>query len=476
MDAFLRERHHLHPIEPVNIPPKPDESLQLPWQPIDRLVSPLSRFLRIESSSGFLLLACALAALIIANSPLANEYQAFWKSKVGFTVGGFTFYHSLRHLVNDGLMVIFFFVIGMEVKRELVEGTLADLRRATLPIAAALGGMIVPSLIYVSLQYGQPAVRGWGIPMATDIAFVVGCLAVFGSRVPQNLRVLLLSLAIVDDIGAIAVIAIGYTESLNYGWLGIAACSIAIVRLLHRIGVRRFPPYVAAGLVAWFAFHESGVHATIAGVVLGLMTPAKPMLVSDEFLHRVQLSSVVFSAERWNCTPRRAEKVRQLQRVCRETVSPLEYLENTLHPYSSFCIMPIFALANAGVPLALSSFNDSVAIAVAMGLIIGKPVGIVGFSWIAVRLGIAELPRGLNWAIVVAGSCLAGIGFTMALFIDSLAFGDAGLNAAKMGVLSGSTLSAMLGMGMLLRALKQMPNASEASHSATDSGQSVKAA
>jgi NhaA family Na+:H+ antiporter len=461
----------------VNNSLQPDESLHLPSQPIDRLVSPLSRFLRIESASGLLLLACAFAALIIANSPLADEYAAFWKSEVGITVGGFTFYHSLRHLVNDGLMVIFFFVIGMEVKRELVEGTLADLRRAALPIAAALGGMIVPALIYVTIQYGQPEMRGWGIPMATDIAFVVGCLAVFGSRVPQSLRVLLLSLAIVDDIGAIAVIAIGYTENLNYGWLGIAACSIAIVRLLHRIGVRRFPPYVAAGLVAWFAFHESGVHATIAGVVLGLMTPAKPMLVSEEFLFRVRQSSDVFAAERWNSTPRRAEKVRQLQRVCRETVSPLEYLENTLHPYSSFCIMPIFALANAGVPLSLSSFNDSVAIAVALGLVVGKPAGIVTFSWIAVRLGIAELPRGLNWAIVIAGSFLAGIGFTMALFIDSLAFGDVGLNAAKMGVLAGSAVSALLGMGMLLRVLKQTTNASGASHSsATNSRQSVKAA
>ena len=354
-------------------------------------------------------------------------------------------------------MVVFFFVIGMEVKRELIEGTLANLKRAALPIAAALGGMIVPALIYLSIQYGQPAMRGWGIPMATDIAFVVGCLALFGSRVPQNLRVLLLSLAIVDDIGAIVVIAIGYTENLNYGWLGLAACSIAAVRLLNQTGVRRFPPYVVAGLVAWFAFHESGVHATIAGVILGLMTPAKPMWVSDEILNRVQQSSVAFAADGWNSTPKRAEKVRQLQRMCRETVSPLEYLENTLHPYSSFFIMPIFALANAGVPLELSSLNDSVAIAVALGLIVGKPLGIVGFSWIAVRLGIAELPRGLNWSIVVAGSFLAGIGFTMALFIDALAFGDAGLNTAKMGVLAGSAFSGLFGMGMLLKVLKRKP-------------------
>ena len=354
-------------------------------------------------------------------------------------------------------MVLFFFVIGMEVKRELVEGTLADFKRASLPLAAALGGMVVPALIYLSIQYGQPAMRGWGIPMATDIAFVVGCLALFGKRVPQNLRLLLLSLAIVDDIGAIAVIAIGYTENLNYGWLGIAACSIAVVRLFNRIGVRRFPPYVVAGLVAWFAFHESGVHATIAGVVLGLMTPAKPMWASEELLIRVQQSGFAFAADDWNATPQRAEKIRQLQRVYRETVSPLEYLENTLHPYSSFFIMPIFALANAGVPLEFSSLNDSVAIAVALGLIVGKPLGIVGFSWIAVRLGIAELPRGLDWPLVIAGSFLAGIGFTMALFIDALAFGDTGLNTAKMGVLAGSAVSGLLGIGMLLIVLKRKP-------------------
>lgn len=442
--------------ETMNNSAEPEDCLEMPSQPIDRWVSPLSRFLRIESSSGLLLLACAFAALIIANSPVAVGYEAFWKTKVGFTVGEFTFYHSLRHLVNDGLMVIFFFVIGLEVKRELAGGTLANFKRASLPIAAAFGGMVVPALIYLSIQYGQPAMRGWGIPMATDIAFVVGCLALFGSRVPQNLRVLLLSLAIIDDVGAITVIAIGYTENLHYGWLGIAVCSIAIVRLLNQIGVRRFPPYIVAGLVAWFAFHESGVHATIAGVVLGLMTPAKSTLVCDEFLIRVRQSSFALTSDRWISTSHRAEKVRQLQRVCRETVSPLEYLENILHPYSSFFIMPIFALANAGVPLELASLNNSVAVAVALGLIVGKPLGIVGFSWVAVRLGIAELPQGLNWSIITAGSFLCGIGFTMALFIDALAFGDEGLNTAKMGILAGSAISGLLGVGLLLRVLNRV--------------------
>jgi len=443
----------------LNTPDKLDEYLQLPAQPIDRFVSPLSRFLRIESSSGILLLACAFAALIIANSPLAGAYEAFWKTKVGFTVGDFNFYHSIRHIVNDGFMVLFFFVIGMEVKRELVEGALSDFKRAALPIAAALGGMVVPALIYIAIQFGQPAMRGWGIPMATDIAFVVGCLAILGSRVPQSLRILLLSIAIVDDIGAILVIAVGYTDDLNYAWLGVAAGGILVVQMLSSLGVRRFPPYVVAGLVAWFAFHESGVHATIAGVVLGLMTPAKPTLVSGDFLVKIQRTSVLFMTDNWGSVSGRAEKVRQFQRVCRETVSPLEYLENTLHPYSSFGIMPIFALANAGVSLELSSLNDSVAIAVAVALIIGKPLGIVSFSWIAVQLGIAKLPRDLNWTIFTAGSFLAGIGFTMALFIGSLAFGDEGLNTAKMGVLAGSAISAILGMGLLLRVLPRDPSA-----------------
>ena len=289
--------------------------------------------------------------------------------------------------------------------------------------------------------------------MATDIAFVVGCLAVLGSRVPHNLRILLLSLAIVDDIGAILVIAVGYTDDLSWNWLVIAVLGIGVVHLLARLGVRRFPVYVAAGLVVWFAFHESGVHATIAGVALGLMTPAKPILSEGVFVGFLQRAGQVFEGGGWETMTHRAEKVRRFQHLTRETVSPLEYLENALHPWCGFAIMPIFALANAGVPLRIADLNDSIAIAVILGLVVGKPMGILAFSWLAVKCGWARLPEGLTWSMLSAAGLLAGIGFTMALFIAGLALQDDGLDTAKVGVLVGSAISGVLGVGLLIRTL-----------------------
>ncbi|WP_261343126.1 Na+/H+ antiporter NhaA [Rosistilla carotiformis] len=417
---------------------------------MDRLARPLARFLHIEATSGIVLMICTAVAIGLANSPWAETYLGLWKTKVNLQIGSFQFEHSLRHIINDGLMSLFFFVIGLEVKRELVHGSLSDIRRATLPIAAALGGMIVPASIYIAMQYGQPAVRGWGIPMATDIAFVVGCLALLGSRVPNSLRILLLSLAIVDDIGAIIVIAIGYTDHLDLRYLGMAAVVIGIVQFFSYIGVRRFPPYIVAGLIAWFAFHESGVHATLAGVILGLMTPAKASIVPERFRVYLNQTSKSFEEEHLEVRVRRGEQVRMLQRISRETISPLEYLETALHQWSSYLVIPIFALANAGVAFQLSNINDPVAVAVILGLVIGKPVGVLGFSFLAVKSGLARLPEGLSWSVLAAGSFLAGIGFTMALFIDGLAFGDDGFTNAKTGILVGSGISAVLGMTFLL--------------------------
>ena len=425
----------------------------LPQQPIDSVVGPLRRFMHVEASSGVVLMGCTLVALVAANSPLSESYLNFWQTEVGVTFGQFEFRHSLKHLVNDGLMAIFFFVIGLEVKREIVFGELGDLRRAALPIAAALGGMVVPAGIYLAIQFGQPAMRGWGIPMATDIAFVVGCMAVLGSRVPNNLRILLLSIAIVDDIGAILVIAVGYTDDLSWNWLAVAVLGIGVVHLFARVGVRRIPIYVAAGSVVWFAFHESGVHATIAGVILGLMTPAKALLSEGIVSGFLQRAGQVFEGEMWVSQKHRAEKVRRFQHLTSETISPLEYLEHTLHPWSGFVIMPIFALANAGVPLHIADLNDSVAIAVVLGLVVGKPAGILTFSWLAVKCGWAQLPDGLTWSVLTAAGFLAGIGFTMALFIAGLALQDDGLDTAKVGVLVGSAISAALGVGLLIRTL-----------------------
>ncbi|WP_372725257.1 Na+/H+ antiporter NhaA [Novipirellula sp.] len=446
MSSSTTSKPRYHAIQPVH----PNVTVPLPEQPIDRFVRPVARFLHIEAASGVLLMLCTAFAIIMANSVWADSYLRFWKTELGVSFGSLHFQHSLRHIINDGLMAIFFFVIGLEVKRELVHGALSDLRRATLPIAAAIGGMVVPAGIYLALQYDQPAARGWGIPMATDIAFVVGFLALLGSRVPNNLRVLLLSLAIVDDIGAIIVIAIGYTHQLDGRFLMLAAIGVGIVHLFSRLGVRRFPPYIIAGLLAWLAFHESGVHATLTGVILGLMTPAKATIVPDHFHQYLMKTGEAFRGEVWQTVNQRAQKVREVQRLTRETVSPLEYLETILHPWSSYFIIPIFAMANAGVAMQLSNIEDPVAIAVMLGLVVGKPLGVLLFCVLAVQIGWARLPSGVSWRILIASSFLTGIGFTMALFIDGLAFGEEGLDTAKTGIMVGSAISAVLGMTLLM--------------------------
>lgn len=422
----------------------------LPIQPIDKWLRPFARFLHIEATSGILLVFCTAIALFAANSTASAQYLAFWKTDITIGFGDFQFHHSLHHIINDGVMAIFFFVIGLEVKRELVHGSLSNLKQASLPIAAAIGGMIVPAGLYLSMQYGEPGMRGWGIPMATDIAFVVGCLAILGPRVPHTLRILLLSLAIVDDIGAILVIAVGYTESFDVSFLLLAVIAVAVVHLMSRLGVRRFPPYIAVGAVAWIALHESGVHATLIGVILGLMTPARSVLVPEQFRIYLHEKEAEFREGRWAKRQHRAEMVQEVQRLTRETVSPLEYLEMTLHPWSAYIIMPIFALANAGVVIEMRNLGDPVAVAVMLGLVVGKPVGIVLFSWLVIRIGLAKLPVGVSWPVLISGSCLAGIGFTMALFIDGLAFGADGLDTAKIGVMVGSAVSAIAGMALLL--------------------------
>lgn len=426
-----------------------NELARLPAKPVDRIIEPLARFLRIEVASGILLLFVTCIALGLANSPYADAFLSLWKTPLGFTLGAFELNHSLKHWINDGLMAIFFFVVGLEVKRELVLGELRDLRTAALPIIAAAGGMVVPASLYLAGQLGQPGERGWGIPMATDIAFVVGCLAILGTRVPQGLRIVLLSLAIADDIGAILVIAIGYTGHLNFAALFLGLLGLGVVRGLARLGVRSIPIYSIVGVVIWLAFHASGVHATIAGVILGLLTPAH-VWVSAGSLHAiVQQFTAYVEGERWNNDGKDHAALRDVRVAAREVLSPLERLETALHPWVSFVIMPLFALANAGVSINFTDFREPVAVAVMVGLGVGKPVGIVSFSWLAVRVGIAKLPEGVSWSVLAAGGILAGIGFTMALFIAGLALEGALLNAAKVGILSGSALCAAIGSLLL---------------------------
>jgi NhaA family Na+:H+ antiporter len=427
------------------------EDRPLPHAPIQVITEPLSRFLHVEAASGVVLLLCAAVALIAANSAWSESYLAFWKTPLGFSIGDFSVVHSLKHWINDGLMALFFFVIGLEVKRELVLGELRDLRRAALPVSAALGGMIVPAAIYLLLQGGEAGARGWGIPMATDIAFVVGCLAILGDRVPKILRVVLLSLAIVDDIGAILVIAVGYTESLDVTMLLLGFLGLAIIFVLGRSGVRSFGVYVVLGTLVWFAFHESGVHATIAGVLLGLLTPARSYVSEGALADVLERAREVLHGGDWQVLPHRSDAVRSFTHTAREVISPVEYLEGALHPWSSFVIMPIFALANAGIPIEASALADTTAIAVTMGLVLGKPLGILLASWLVVKLVLKELPQGLTWKALAGGSCLAGIGFTMALFIAELALEGDELSAAKIGVLVASAIAAVLGLGLLSR-------------------------
>lgn len=428
----------------------------LPRAPIDRLTRPVAQFMHIEASSGFVLLFCTLAALALANSPWGDAFLAFWKTPVGFEFGELGMRHSLQHWVNDAMMAVFFFLVGLEVKRELVHGELRDPRRAALPIAAALGGMIAPAAIYLLLIGDGPGRDGWGIPMATDIAFVVGCMAVLGKRIPIGLRVLLLTLAIADDIGAILVIAIGYSDGVDLGMLGLGAAGIALVALLARMGVRSFGVYTVVGIAIWLFFHESGVHATIAGVILGLQTPARSYLdqtALGRFLQRPEASQVAGVGG-----------VQRVMQIARESVSPLDYLMHALHAWVGFAILPIFALANAGVRLDAAALTHPLAISVGAGLLLGKPIGIVAVSWIAVKTRLSSLPAGVTWSVVGGAGFLAGIGFTMAIFIASLALEGELLDTAKVGILAGSALAAVIGMGLLYKLLPAPPLGGQATH------------
>jgi len=438
---------------------KPGQPLGLPSRPVERWLTPIRRFLHVESASGVVLLACTAAALILANSPLAGWFASIWKTKVELNLGEFRLAGDLGHLViNDGLMAIFFFVIGLEIKREIVAGELQEFRKALLPVFAAAGGMVVPAAVYLSLQWGQPGQRGWAIPMATDIAFVVGFLALFGKRVPFSLKILLLTLAIVDDLGAVLVIAFVYTGALAWGWLGVAAGGIALTYGLNRAGVRSVGVYVLVGGIIWLAVYRSGIHPTVAGVLLGLLTPASAWVGDKTFFNVVGGSWDRLRGYEPKDEQRYAD-LAKIQFAAREAVSPLHRLETALHPWVAFAIMPVFALANAGVPLEVSGIGDPVAVAVAAGLAIGKPVGIVLFCWLAVRLGLTKLPDGVSWPLLIGGACLAGIGFTMALFINGLAFPAAEFpakeEAGKVGTLLGSLVSAVIGGGVIFLVVRQ---------------------
>lgn len=426
-----------------------DNLARLPKEFGDRLKKPFSRFFEIEATSGGVLLLFTVIAIVLSNSQWSHSYLDAWETRIGFQAGSWEYARSLQEWINDGLMTLFFFLVALELKRELVLGELNSPRMAALSIAAALGGMLVPAALYLMLQWGQPGQHGWGTVMATDTAFVIACLALLGSRVPHSLRVFMLSLAIVDDIGAILVVAIGYSSQIAWSALALGALGVVVVRMMALAGFRGFPVYFLVGALTWLAVDASGIHATVTGVIFGLMTPARRW-VSDKRLYAILDKVVAHSSdEEGSGDTRDRDTLRVAEIAARETLSPVERLEMKLHPWVSLCIMPLFALANAGLQLSLNEIGSPVTLAVFFGFALGKPAGILLFTWLAVRTGVAVRPAELGWRAIAGGGLLAGIGFTMALFIANLAFTESLMNSVKLGIFAASIFSAVAGLALL---------------------------
>ena len=425
-------------------------------------VRPIMRFTELEAASGSVLLIAALIALLWANAPFGETYKEFWDTHLHITAGGFDLNLTLQEFVNDALMAIFFFVVGLEIKRELVVGELKDKKKAALPAIAALGGMIVPALIYTAFvaSKGGEATHGWAIPMATDIAFSVGVISLLGKRVTTGAKLFLMTLAIADDIGAIIVIALFYSRDMSLMWLGLGLLGLFFVYLANRAGIRSMFFYWPVGIVIWFFILQSGVHATLARVALGLMTPVYPLYSEDEYHRKTSWILGRFATNQ--AAPNHRERLdydaMQMAAVATESVSPLDRLEQFLVPWSGFFVVPIFALANAGVRFADfqsgvgAAVTSPVTIGVALGLLVGKLTGITAATWGAVRAGIGRLPSHTGWTQIIGLAMLAGIGFTVSMFVTELAFTDAALtDSAKVGIFIGSGLAGVIGTVFLRR-------------------------
>jgi NhaA family Na+:H+ antiporter len=429
-------------------------------QPVMAALGPFARFFQTEASSGVVLIACTLIALIAANSPLSARYLGLWQTPLGIGAGELELSKPLTVWINEGLMAIFFFVVGLEIKREVVAGELASWKRAALPAAAALGGMVIPATIYTLVNLGGSGLSGWGITMATDIAFALGVLALLGSRIPTALKVFLASLAIVDDIGAVLVIAVFYTSMIAWSYLGAAAVCVLALVFANRLGVRHPVIYAFLGVALWISLLPSGVHATIAGIVVALTIPARGVIDSEEFGARSQtlvdeFRQAGYSGPQMMTNERQQSALYALERAAEQFQVPSQRLEHALHPWVVYVIVPVFALANAGVVLThgvAGAVFDRITLGIVLALTVGKPLGITAFSWLAARLGLGVLPRGLTWRHIVGMSCLGGIGFTMSLFIADLAFAEHGaLALAKIGILAGSLIAGCAGWLLLRR-------------------------
>jgi NhaA family Na+:H+ antiporter len=426
------------------------------------VVQPLQRLLQAETAGGAVMLVAAAIALLWANSPWSDSYQDLWSTPLRIELGNLILldHLSLQTWVNDALMTVFFLLVGVEIKREVVHGELGDPRAVALPIAAALGGMAVPAAIYVAFNHGGAGSGGWGIPMATDIAFAVGVVALVGRRVPLGAKIFLLTLAVADDIGAIVVIAVFYTGDLSVGWFAAALVGLLVILLMRRGDVQSLAPYLAVGAFIWLALLESGVHATLAGVALGLLTPAWPLRSPRHFprdarrllnqIERAYYDRVLTEAEF------EANEVltTEVARLAMHSTSPLERLESRLTPWVSYVVVPVFALANAGVPLsgdAVSGLlDDPVVLGTGVGLVAGKTIGVFLAAFLAIKLGLGRLPMGATWRHIFGLAVCAGVGFTVALFVASISFTDPALtDSARIGILLGSLVAGVLGYTLL---------------------------
>ena len=438
---------HIEP--PKNIAPTP----------VVRFLRPFQEFASSQAAGGLLLLACALLALAWENSPWSASYQALWQTRLQVGFAGHILNGDLHFWVNDLLMVLFFFVVGLEIKREVLVGELASPRKAALPILAALGGVVVPASIYYLINRGTPASHGWGIPMATDIAFALGALVLLGQRIPGNLKVFLAALAIVDDIAAVIVIAIFYTPHIQLTALLLAACLLAGLFVLNRVGVRQTLPYALLGVCLWLAVLRSGVHATIAGVLLAFTIPVRTTLDGTQFLERCEhiLQKFARASSRLDnllSNERQQSAIAALEEASERVQPPLHRLQHGLDPWVNFVIMPLFALANAGIPLTgdlLFEYTQPVTLGVLLGLLLGKPIGVTLASWLAVRSHVASLPPGVSFRHIHGAAWLAGIGFTMSLFVAGLSFREETfLTMSKLGILSASLCAGIIGSILLL--------------------------
>jgi NhaA family Na+:H+ antiporter len=432
------------------------------WAParqrVERMLAPVERFLAIEASSGVVLMMSALVAIAWANSPWRESYEGLWHIPIGARAGNFAFERDLHFWINDGLMTVFFFVVGLEIRREIHAGELSEIRRAALPLAAALGGMLAPALIFLALNIGRPSAVGWAVPMATDIAFAVGALALLGKRVAPALRILLLALAVIDDVGAIVVIAVFYSSEISALGFAVLGIGIFVIRALQILGVRSPVAYIGPGIIIWAGAYMGGIHPTLAGVIVGMMTPPTAWFGTQRFLDQTETRIRSLRSRGIRNHNDLLPQLDRLQVANREAVSPVERLQHLLHGWVAFGIMPLFAFANAGVPLGEISISGDalwVFLGVMLGLTVGKPVGILAVSWMAARSGLAALPNGMGWLQVSVVGIVGGIGFTMALFIAQLAFPPGPLlETTKLAILSGSALAAIISLFLGFRVLK----------------------